>query len=92
VRSLDPDRATRDIGRRIAELRRQRELTQEQLSVRLGVTFQWVSQIEAGRNLTIHSLIRIANALNVSLAELVAPPKAASRARRRGRPPKSRTS
>jgi transcriptional regulator with XRE-family HTH domain len=83
---LDPERVTKDIGRRIAELRAERRMTQEQFAVRLGVTFQWVSQFESGRNLTVHSLVKIANALNVSVVELFAVPKDPSRVVRRGRP------
>jgi transcriptional regulator with XRE-family HTH domain len=88
VRSLDADRICKTLGMRIAELRKSRGLTQEQLGVLLGTSFQWVSQVEAGRNMTIHSLVRIANALEVPLAELFAPPTANVRTRRKGRPRK----
>lgn len=86
VRPLDPERVCKNVGRRIAELRKERGLTQEQLSVLLGTSFQWVSQLEAGRNVTLHSLARIANALRVTLAELLLAPTAPSRPRRLGRP------
>ncbi|HEY1957294.1 MAG TPA: helix-turn-helix transcriptional regulator [Polyangiaceae bacterium] len=86
MRPLDPDRVCKNVGRRIAELRKERGLTQEQFSVLLGTSFQWVSQLEAGRNVTLHSLARIANALRVPLAELFVPPKSPSRPRRVGRP------
>lgn len=86
MRPLDPQRVCANVGRRIAELRKERALTQEQFSVLLGTTFQWVSQLEAGRNVTLHSLARIANALRVPLVELLAPPKRGSRKRRVGRP------
>jgi transcriptional regulator with XRE-family HTH domain len=74
MRPLDPDRVCRDVGRRIAELRKAQGLTQEQLSVHLGTSFQWVSQLEGGRNMTLHSLVRIANALGASLEELLSTP------------------
>jgi transcriptional regulator with XRE-family HTH domain len=86
VRTLDPERVCKNVGRRIAELRKERGLTQEQFSVLLGTSFQWVSQLEAGRNVTLHSLAHIANALRVTLDALLVPPKASSRARRVGRP------
>jgi transcriptional regulator with XRE-family HTH domain len=89
VRPLDPDRICRSIGRRIAELRKERTMTQEQFSVLLGTSFQWVSQLEGGRNMTLHSLVRIANALKVPLADLLDAPKT-SPARTVGRPRKSR--
>jgi transcriptional regulator with XRE-family HTH domain len=89
-RPLDPDRLCKNVGRRIAELRKARGLTQEQFSVELGTSFQWVSQLEGGRNMTLHSLARIANALGVGLEELLVPPKPSSRARRIGRPRNAR--
>jgi transcriptional regulator with XRE-family HTH domain len=88
VRNLNPESVARDIGRRIAELRRERGLTQEQLAVKLGTTFQWLAQVEHGRNATIYTLVKMANALRVPLATLLTPPRPGSRAVRRGRPPK----
>jgi transcriptional regulator with XRE-family HTH domain len=90
VRPLDPERVTKDIGRRIAELRRERELTQEQLAVKLRSTFQWLAQVEAGRNVTVYTLVKMANALRVPLTDLFVPPRPGSRVIRRGRPPKGR--
>jgi transcriptional regulator with XRE-family HTH domain len=90
VRPVDPERVCLNVGRRIAELRKERGLTQEQFSVQLGTTFQWVSQLEGGRNITLHSLVRIANALRVPLTALLASPNASSRSRRVGRPRGSR--
>jgi len=85
---IDPEQLTRQIGRRVAELRIERGLTQEAFSVVLRSTVQWVSQVEAGRNLTIHTLAKIANALDVTVAELLIEPKPEARAVRRGRPRK----
>lgn len=85
VRPLDPERVCKNVGRRIAELRKERGMTQEEFSVLLGTSFQWVSQLEGGRNITLHSLARIANALRVSLEDLLVTPKATG-ARRVGRP------
>jgi len=82
VRPLDPDRVCKNVGRRIAELRKERGMTQEEFSVILGTSFQWVSQLESGRNMTLHSLARVANALRVSLQDLLAQPAASSRTRR----------
>jgi transcriptional regulator with XRE-family HTH domain len=89
VRSLDPDRICRAVGRRIAELRQQKGLTQEEFSVLLGTSFQWVSQIEGGRNMTLHSLVRIANALKTPLEELFEAPDSITRSAR-GRPRKKK--
>ena len=85
----DLDKITKQVGLRIAELRQARGLTQEQFSVRLRNTVQWVSQIEAGANLTVYTLARIANALDVSLTELVVPATQVA-VRKRGRPRKQK--
>ena len=88
--ALDPERIIKEIGRRIAELREQHEWTQPQLATRLRTTFQWVSQLEAGKqNLTVHSLVKVANALKVSLEELLVPANPANKRRGPGRPKKA---
>lgn len=79
------------VGRRIAELRAARGLTQEQLLPLLGLTdVKHLQKIEAGRlNLTVRSLVGIASALGCeSVASLFVEP--ASREVRRGRPRKAR--
>jgi transcriptional regulator with XRE-family HTH domain len=86
--ALDPDKTCKNIGRRIAELRQARGWTQEAFAVRLRATFQWISQVEGGRNLTIHSLVKIANALGADLRELLEPPHPSTRRRGPGRPKK----
>ena len=86
MRNLDDDRVCRNVGRRIAELRDARALTQEQFSVLLASSSQWVSQLEAGRNMTVHSVVRVANALRVSVQDLFEAPQSSSRERRAGRP------
>jgi transcriptional regulator with XRE-family HTH domain len=88
VARYDPDSLVRDIGRRVAELRRERGLTQQALASQLRVTMQWVQQIEYGANLTVHSLARVANALDVELGALLATPDPASYVMRPGRPPR----
>jgi ribosome-binding protein aMBF1 (putative translation factor) len=68
----DPDGLVTDVGRRIAELRVRGKLTQEQFARALGSTLQYAQRIEAGRNLTLHSLAKVANALGVPVVELFA--------------------
>jgi len=81
-----PDRLVRDVGRRVAELRRERGLTQQALATKLRATMQWVQQIEYGANLTIHSLARVANALDIEIEALLVPPRPSSYVMRAGRP------
>jgi transcriptional regulator with XRE-family HTH domain len=85
VRRLDPERALKDVGRRVAELRRDRGWTQEGFAERIGLQANNLQRIELGmQNLTVRSLVRLANGLGVGLASLFEPP--ASRAVRTGRP------
>ena len=73
----NPDSAIRAIGRRIADLRRERGLTQERFAEEVGVSEKYVQRIEAGANLSVRSLVRFANALDVPLYALIEGPKAA---------------
>jgi transcriptional regulator with XRE-family HTH domain len=73
------------MGRRVAELRAERGLTQETLAEKLGVSGVYVRRVELGReNLTIRSVARFAAMLAVRTADLFVPP--ASREVRVGRP------
>jgi transcriptional regulator with XRE-family HTH domain len=79
----------RDVGRRIAELRADHGLTQEQFAEALRRSKGQVQRIEHGElNLTIRSLLLLADSLGVTVADLFAPPR--SRQVRRGRPPVSK--
>ena len=63
-------------GRRLRYLRRQKDLTQEQLAEISGFNQQYISGLERGRrNPTIITLYELAEALGVSHIELVRPPK-----------------
>lgn len=59
------------VTRQIAEVRREKGLTQAQLAERLGIAVRTFQAIEAGQNLTLHTLERIAEALAVEPEELV---------------------
>ena len=64
------------LAQKIAELREDKKLTQVELAKKLGVSQQFISQIETGveRNLTIETLIKIAESLgrgiNISFPRL----------------------
>jgi transcriptional regulator with XRE-family HTH domain len=80
-----------EVGRRVAELRAARGLTQAALAERIGIGAKHLQRIELGElNLTLMSIARIAGALDVEPFELLVSPS--HRRARRGRPPKpSRT-
>ena len=89
MKRLVVGRVLRDLGRRVAELRAGRSLTQEALAETLGVTPRYLQRVEAGEeNLTLGTLVGFANALGAPLAEFLVPP--VSRAVRVGRPPRKK--
>ncbi len=85
----DPHRIIHDVGRRIAEIRAQRNLTQEQLATQADVTLKYLQRIEAGKeNLTLESLVHFSNLLQVTLSEFFVKP--ISHSGRKGRPPRKK--
>jgi transcriptional regulator with XRE-family HTH domain len=61
------------LGAAVRELRVERGLSQEALGHAAGVHRNWIGGIERGeRNPTFTSIVKVAAALNVSAAELVA--------------------
>lgn len=63
----------KQIGRAIAKFRRAHSMTQAALARKVSVSVQYVQRVEAGKqNLTISSLVRFANALEVEPHHLVA--------------------
>lgn len=83
----------RDVGRRMRELRLHRDMTQEAFAEQLGMLAPNYARIEQGRaNVTLDTLVRIANALGVSPMDLFRAPRASSRVVKPGRPPKKKTS
>ena len=60
------------LGRAIRELRLKRELSQEALAARAGLDAKHVQALEAGNtNATVASLVGLARALGVSVADLL---------------------
>jgi transcriptional regulator with XRE-family HTH domain len=89
MRRVTAEEVLRDIGRRVAELRRAKRLTQEQCAEGGGFAFKYLQRIEAGReNLTVRTLVRLAAFFGVSVGHLFRAPR--SRIVRRGRPPMSK--
>ena len=74
MRGLDPEKVTVNVGRRVAELRRERKWTQANLAERINATFQYIARVEGGTNLTLYTLVKFANVFKVPLSALFEPP------------------
>ena len=69
------DRELRNLGRRVAELRISRGLTQEGLAERLRRDARYVQEIEGGRqNITVRTAALVARKLRVPISELFVVP------------------
>jgi len=68
-KAYEIERAKVALAQKIAELRQDKHLKQVDLAKKLGVSQQFVSQIETGeeRNLTIETLMKIAKSLGRSV-------------------------
>ena len=81
MKAVDAQTLRDSVGRRVAELRVARGLTQEALAEATGFYTRYVQTIESGEvNLTLDSLARLATALKVAVGEFFEAP---SRARGR---------
>lgn len=59
------------VGKRIQSIREKRELTQSRLEEKTGINTKYISAIECGqKNVTIKTVEKIANGLNIDLYEL----------------------
>lgn len=68
------DNFLKDFGERLAQLRRKREITQEQLADLVELHRTYIGFIEQGkRNPSINNVRKIAKVLKVSLSELFKP-------------------
>lgn len=62
------------VGQNFARLRREKNLTQEQVAALSGISQQYISGLESGRrNPTLITLYELAKALGVSHVDLVLP-------------------
>ena len=58
-------------GRRLEKLRLERGLTQDELSIEIGISHSYYSRIARGRNISLRMMIDISNALGVTLKDLL---------------------
>ena len=71
-RSFQPDSSLGLLGEAVKAIRREKDLTQEQLAERAGTHVTYVGRIERGeRNLTWTALSRICEGLGVQRSSLV---------------------
>ncbi len=88
------DKIARSVGRKVAEIRVRTGMTQKELADKLGVdTAGYVRRIEqhgGSGNISILTLIKLADALGVDFMELLKKPSPEARKRGPGRPPKRR--
>ncbi len=64
----------KQIGRNIGEYRRKKKISQEKLAEKVGISFSYISQIEAPnvvKKMSIEVLYDIANALGVKIEDLL---------------------
>jgi DNA-binding Xre family transcriptional regulator len=68
-RSYDEEVLLLKIAYKIAQLRKQRHITQGELARRMGTTQQTVSRLEDSKNtrVSVHTLTRLARALNAKI-------------------------
>ena len=82
------ERLKADVGRRIAEVRAERDRTQQWLAERLDMSPQYVRRVESGgANLSLASMVKFARALGVDAATLLERPTSRKRPKP-GRPRK----
>jgi transcriptional regulator with XRE-family HTH domain len=75
VKAVTPERLLKDVGRRVAEIRTARKMTQEALAERLDVGVRYIQEVEAGRqNLTLKSVALFAAKLRAPASALFESP------------------
>ena len=87
----DADKLKDHVGRRIAEIRERKGLSQADVAEMLRTTVSNLQRIEYGtQNVTIETLVKIANALGVAVIEFFGSLDTPKRRRTPGRPRRSR--
>ena len=84
-----PELIIEGVGRRVAEIRHALGWTQQEAAERLRMPLKNLQRIEAGMNLTLRTLVRVAVGLGVRTRMLLDEPASTAR-RKRGRPKTTR--
>jgi len=59
------------LGRKIQKIRKEKELTQERLAEKIGISTTWIGYIETGyRRPNLKMIYKIANALGVKVKDI----------------------
>ena len=62
---------TKDLGKRIRELRQQTGLSQEKFALKIGMDRTYFASVETGkRNIALLNIKKIADGLSITLSEL----------------------
>lgn len=62
---------TKQLGARIQELRKQKELSQEKFALKIEMDRTYYASVEAGkRNISVRNIKKIADGLGVSMSQL----------------------
>lgn len=85
----DPQKLIFNVARRIAELRKEEKLTQDELASKLGSTGGYVRLLESGKqNVTVATIAKLSHYLNCDPKDFFEVPT--SEKSGPGRPPKSK--
>ena len=69
------ERVIEDVGRRVAEMRQMRGWTQQEATEHLKMPLKNLQRIEAGMNVTLRTLVRVARGLGVRACVLLDEPE-----------------
>jgi len=68
---MDMENARKELGKRIREIRKIKELTQEELGEMASLSYKYVGELERGKvNVSLDSLVRISQALEIDIGDL----------------------
>ena len=65
------DTFSRRLGRQLTTLRQSREMTQAQMARESGLSLKYVSMIEAGTNPSVRTIMKVCDALDTDIAEVM---------------------
>lgn len=83
----DPQELIIRVGRRIAELRSAKGMTQADFAEAMGCSVQYVGLLERGKqNLTLEKMAEVGNVLGATVEDLLRKPKRGSLEIKKGRP------